>query len=107
MKKVCTHWVSQELSDLHQKESIGAALEFLTMYCEEGDALFDPIIMGGETLVHYWTPKSRAAFMQWKHKDEKVLKKFMKTASIGKVTAMVFWDWQEVLLVEYLPQSKM
>ncbi len=53
MRKICARWVPQELSDLHQKECMGAALEFLTMYQEEGDALFDCIIMGWETWVHY------------------------------------------------------
>ncbi len=73
MRKVCACRVPRELSDLHQKERIGTALEFLTMYREEGNALFDRIIMGDEMLVHYWTPKSKAASMQWMHKDKKSL----------------------------------
>ncbi len=84
---------------------MGAAL-FLTMYREEGDALFNRIIMSHKTWVHYWMPESKAASIQWKHKDEKALKKFKKTASTGKVMATVFWDRQRVLLVEYLPRSR-
>ncbi len=84
----------------------GCALKFLTMYWEEGDALFDRIITGNEMWVHYWMPESTVASMQWKHKDKKALKKFKKTASTGKVMATVFWDWQEVLLVEYLPRKQ-
>ncbi len=40
----------------------------------------------------------------WKHEDEKVLKKFKKV-STGKVMATVFWDWQGVLLIKYLPRK--
>ncbi len=96
MRKVYACWVPRELSDLHRKERMGAALEFLTMY-REVDALFDRIITGDKMLVHYWMPESKATSMQWKHKDEKALKKFKKTASTSKVMATVFWDWQGVL----------
>ncbi len=85
---------------------MGAAVEFLTMYQEEGDALFDCIIMGNEIWVHYWMPELKAAPMQGKHKDEKALKRFKKTVSAGKVMATVFWDRQVVLLVEYLPPKQ-
>ncbi len=44
MIKVCVCWGPRELLQLHQNERMGAALEFLTMYWEEGDALFDRII---------------------------------------------------------------
>ncbi len=44
IRKVCAHWVPRELSNLHWKERMGVALEFLTVYQEEGDALFDCII---------------------------------------------------------------
>ncbi len=106
MRKVCVCWIPQKLLYLHWKERMGIALEFLTMNWEEGDALFDCIITGDETWVHYWMPKSKAVYKQWKHKDEKALKKFKKTASTGKVMVTVFWDWQRVLLVKYLPRSR-
>ncbi len=82
---------------------MGMALEFLTIYREEGDTLFDRIIMDDKTWVHYWTPKSKATSIQWKHKDEKALKKFKKIVSAGKVMTTIFWGQQGVLLVEYLP----
>ncbi len=106
MRKVYMRWVQRELSDLRRKECMGVVLEFLTMHREEGDALFDRIIMDDEMWVHYWMPESKAASMQWKQKDEKALKKFKKTASTGKVTAVVFWDRRGVRLVEYVPRSR-
>ncbi len=74
------------------------------MYRDEGDALFDHIITGDKMWVHYWTPKSKAATMQWKHKGVRMLEKFKKTTSTGKVMTMVFWDRWGVLLIEYLPK---
>ncbi len=71
MRKVCMRSVPRKLWDLLRKECMGEASEFLTMYQEEDDALFDHIIMGDETWVHYWTTESKAVSMQWKHKDEK------------------------------------
>ncbi len=85
------HCVLRELPDLHRKEHMGVALGFLSMYREEDDALFECITTVDEMWPHYWTPESKAAPIQWKHKDEKALKKFKKTASTGKVMAMVFW----------------
>ncbi len=106
MRKVCVCWVLRELSDLHRKKCMGAALQFLTIYREEDDALFDRIIMDNEMWVHYWAPESKAASMQWKHKDEKAQKKFKKTASLGEVMVMVFRNQQGVSLAEYLPRSR-
>ncbi len=84
----------------------GVASEFLTMYREEGDARFDRIIMGNETWVHYWTPESKATSTQSKHKDEKLLKKFKKTASAGKVMATVFCDGQSITGRIPIPEAK-
>jgi hypothetical protein len=40
--------------------------------------------------------------MQWKHHGSPTLDKFQAQLSAGKITAMVLWDFGEILLVDCL-----
>ena len=102
MTKVCARWVPRQLTSDHKKNRMGAALQLLTLYNEEGEAFFDRVVTGDETWVHYWTPETKEASKQWKTRDEPTPVKFKEQPSAGKVMATVFWDRQGVLLVEYL-----
>lgn len=51
--KFCARWVSKSLTDALKMNRQGAALKFLTRYDEEGDEMFDHIVIGDETWVSY------------------------------------------------------
>ncbi len=106
MRKVCTCCVLRELSDLHRKECMGVALEFLTMDREEGNALFNRIIMGDEVWVHYGCPNQKQPPCNGSTKMRKHWKSWRWWLPQGKVMATVFWNWKGVLLVEYLPPKR-
>ncbi len=60
---------------------------------------------GDEMRVHYWRPTSKQACVQWKKKDETVPRKFKSLISAYKVKATVFWEQEDILLIEYLLQG--
>jgi len=45
--------------------------------------------------------------MIWKCRDSLPIKKFKTFHSVCKITAMVFWDAEGVLLVDFLPRGEM
>lgn len=105
MSKVSARWVPRELSDEHRKNRMGAALELLTRYNEQGDDFLNRIVTGDESWIHFWTPETKQASMVWKTKDEPAPKKFKQQASAGKVMLTAFWDSTGIIYTEYLPHG--
>ena len=105
MRKVSARWVPWLLTEEHQQAQMGAALELLGRYHEEGDDFLSRIVTGDESWVHYWTPESKEASKVWKTQDEEAPRKAKEIPSAGKVMVTVFWDVHGILLIEFLPDS--
>jgi hypothetical protein len=82
---------------------MGSSLMLLQRYEENGKAFLSRIVIGNETWVFHYTPKSKAESMTWKRPQSPVNKKFKTVQSPGKVMATVFWDDHGVLLVDFTP----
>jgi hypothetical protein len=54
--------------------------------------MLNRIVIGDESWVHHYQPKSEHVSMQWKHPSSPSTKKFKVTPSAGKVMLTVFWD---------------
>jgi hypothetical protein len=91
-RKVCSRWVSCQLTDEHKKTHIGSSLMLLQCHEEHGEAFLSRTVTGHETWVFYYTPESKAESMTWKHPHSPVKKKFKTVQSPGKAMATVFWD---------------
>jgi histone-lysine N-methyltransferase SETMAR len=59
------------------------------------------IVIGDESWVHHYQPKSKRASMQWKLPNSPSTRKSKVTPSAGKVILTVFWDSQGVLLAHF------
>ncbi|UYV67138.1 hypothetical protein LAZ67_4004048 [Cordylochernes scorpioides] len=104
-RKVCERWVPRLLSENHKQQRMEAARAFLEMHRRDGDQLFSRIVTGDESWVHHSTLETKGQSMVWKKPEESAPKKAKVTISAGKVMAIVFWDCNGVLLVDYLPPN--
>ncbi len=59
MRKIYAHWVPHPLTEDHTKQRMAAALDFLTLYTQEGEELVGRIITDDETWIHYCTPLAK------------------------------------------------
>ena len=59
------------------------------------------IVTGDETWVHHYDPESKQESMQWRKKGEKPPVKFKVTPSAGKIMAIIFWDSEGILMIDY------
>ena len=59
-----------------------------------------------ETWYHHFDPESKMQSKQWKHSGSHPLKKFKRVHSPKKVMASIFWDSQEVSMIDYLEQGR-
>ena len=101
MRKVSARWVPRLLTEEHRQARMGAALELLGRYHEEGDDFLSRIVTGDESWVHYWTPESKEASKVWKMQDEEAPRKAKEIPFVGKVMVTIFWDVHGILLIEF------
>jgi histone-lysine N-methyltransferase SETMAR len=59
-----------------------------------------------ETWIHHYTPESKQRSNQLKEAGCSTPKKTMSVPSTGKVMALVFWDAEGVLFIDYLEKIK-
>ncbi len=91
----------KQLSETHQNESMASAIDLLTWYEQEGNAMIERIVTGDEMWVHHYTLPTKKLTMVWKSSDEPTTKKLKALKSAEKVTCTVFWDFKGVIHEEY------
>ena len=104
--KVSARWVPRILTSEQRAKRVEVCNDLLQRYEEEGETFLESILTCDETWVHYSTPESKKASMQWKRKGSPPPVKAKRTPSAGKVMATVFWDFKGVLHVDFLYTQK-
>jgi histone-lysine N-methyltransferase SETMAR len=61
--KLCARWVPKMLTDDHKSKHMGAALNFLVWYHNEGDKFLNHIVTGDETCISHVTPENKQQSM--------------------------------------------
>ena len=103
--KVCACWVPRQLMEDHKTERVCCCTQLLEHH--HGDPTFlERIITGDGTWVYHFEPESKRRSMEWRHPTSPRTKKFKAQNSAGKIMAMVFWDSQGVILVDFLPKGE-
>jgi hypothetical protein len=66
------------------------------------------IVTGDETRVYEFTPESKTNSVTWKHPNSPTTKKKFSIYPSAKETVVtVFWDYEGLLLCEFLPPKTM
>jgi histone-lysine N-methyltransferase SETMAR len=59
-----------------------------------------------ETWIHHYTQESKHQSKQWTEAGCSATKKTRSVPSAGKVMALVFWDAEGILFIDYLEKGK-
>jgi len=59
-----------------------------------------------ETWIHHYTPESKQQPKQWTEAGCSARKKTKSVPSAGKIMALVFWDAEGILFIDYLEKGK-
>ena len=103
-RKVSARWVPRQLT-AGLKQRRADICEQLVRRFERGDDFLTRLVTGDETWVHYHTPETKRASMEWRHSSSTKPKKFRTQPSAGKVMLTLFWDQKGVLLEHYTPRG--
>jgi len=58
-----------------------------------------------ETWLYHYDPETKQQSTEWRHSGSPHPKKFRVQKSDGKVLALIFWDQNGSLLIDYLPKG--
>jgi len=60
-----------------------------------------------ETWLYHYDPDTKKQTMEWRYGGSpRPQKKFRAQKSAGKVLASIFWDQDDILLIDYLPKGQ-
>jgi len=59
-----------------------------------------------ETWLYHYDPETKQQSMEWWHSGSPRPKKFRVQKSAGKVLALIFWDQDGILLIDYFPKGQ-
>lgn len=104
--KVCARWVPRQLTPDNKETRLSICSDLFERYDHEGDGFMHRIITGDETWIHQFEPENKRQSMQWRHVTSPPPRKFKTIPSTKKVMATVFWDFQGVLLIDFLPNGQ-
>jgi hypothetical protein len=103
--KLCARWLPEMLIDDYKTKHMGAALNFLVRYHNEGDEFLNHIVTGDETWISYVTPGNKQQSVQWQHSASPKAKKFKQTLSAKKIMCTMFWNRCGALLIHFMTQG--
>ena len=94
------------MTQMRTKLKRGNCSTKLRKLSERDNTFFDRLITGDETWVHHYEQESKSQSMERPHMTSLKLKKLKAQKSAEKIMANIFWDAQEVILVDFLPRRK-
>ena len=105
MKKVCTRWVPKLLTPMQRANRVDCCQELLQENEVNSDNFFDSIVTGNESWIHHYDSLNQLEVKIWKRSSEQTPTRLHQERSAGKVMMIIFWDKDDVLLIEYLPHG--
>jgi [histone H3]-lysine36 N-dimethyltransferase SETMAR len=86
--------------------AVASSNELLSVYESNEEEFSRRLVTADETWIHHWGPESKLESRQRKHVDLPPRVKFGIQSSACKVMAAIFWDYDWVLTIDYLPSKK-
>jgi histone-lysine N-methyltransferase SETMAR len=106
MKKLCARWVPRLLTTDQKRARMKISERCLDRFNKNKTDFVRRFITMDETWIHHYTPKSKQQSKQWTEADCSAPKKTRSVSSVEKVIALVFWDTEGILFIDYLEKGK-
>jgi len=106
MKKLCARWVPRLLTADQKRTRMEISVHCLERFNKNKTDFVRRFIAMDETWIHHYTPESKQQSKQWTEAGCSAPKKTRSVPSAGKVMALVFWDAEGILFIDYLEKGK-
>ena len=105
MHKLTARLVLKSLSDEQMATRASVYSAMLKRFRSKEDDFLSRLVTVDETWVHYYEPENKAQSCQSVGPGSPRAKKFKTQPSAGKVMAIVFWDAQGVIMLDFLAKK--
>jgi len=106
MKKLCARWVPCLLTADQKPTCMKISEQCLQRFNKNETDCVRRLITMDETWIHHYTPEPKRQSKQWTEAGCSAPKKTRSVPSAGKVMALVFWDAEGILFIDYLEKGK-
>jgi histone-lysine N-methyltransferase SETMAR len=106
MKKLCARWVPRLFTADQKRTRMKISEQCLEHFNRNKTDFVRQFITMDETWIHHYTPESKQQSKQWTEAGCSAPKKTRSVPSAGKVMALVFWDAEGILFINYLEKGK-
>jgi len=104
--KICARWVPKLLTTEMRSRRKSTCQELLQHLHRNMPDLLEKMITLDETWFHYYCPETKQQSMEWHRPGDPPPLKPKSTASAGKRMATVCWDYQGIVLLEWLEEGR-
>jgi len=105
MKKLCARWVLRLLTADQKCTHMKISEQCFKCFNKNKTDFVHRFITMDETWIHHNTPESKQQSKQWTEAGCSAPKKTRSVPSAGKVMALVFWDAEGILFIDYLEKG--
>ena len=105
MRKVCAKMVPKFLTEEQKAQRLNAYQDILKQM-EEDEKLLENVIIGNKSWIFQYDPETKQQSRQWKSVSSPRPKKARMQRSQVKVMLITFFDHQEMVHHEFVPQGK-
>ena len=105
MHKLTARWVPKSLSDEQMATRASVYSTLLKRFRSKEDDFLSCLVTVDETWVHYYEPENKAQSRQSVGPGSPRPKKFKTQPSAGKVMATVFWDAQNIIILDFVAKK--
>jgi len=106
MKKLCTRWMLRLLTADQKRTHMKISEQCLQHFNKNKTDFVRRFITMDETWIHHYTPESIQQSKRWTDAGCSVSKKTRSVPSAGKVMALLFWDAEGILFIDYIEKGK-
>ena len=106
MHKLTARWVPKSLSDKQMATRASVYSALLKRFRSKEDDFLSCLVTVDETWFHYYEPENKDQSGQSVEPGSLRPKKFKTQSSAGKVMATVFWDAQDVIMLDFLAKKR-
>jgi len=106
MKKLCARWVPCWLTADQKCTRMKISEQCFECIKKNKPDLVHRFITMDETWIYHYTPELKQQSKQWTEAGCSAPKKTRSVPSAGKVMALVFWDAEGILFIDYLEKGK-
>jgi len=105
MRKLSAKWVPKCLNANQKRQRCQSSEQLLEFFRRDPNDFLSRLVTMDETCLYHYDPETQQQSMEWRHSGSSHPKKFRVQKSAGKVLASIFWDQDDILLIDYLAKG--